>query len=329
MRVDEHLAALGTLGFTARQTRFLATVALHGGYCLRRQFTAFAGIKHGKNIRAFFEELVRRRLVETTQPRADRGRVYHVTSRSLYGLLGQDEGRHRRVASAALIARRIMILDHVLDRPAVDWLATGADKVQYFRQLGVQDDVLPSQRVGASKRTPSAQRYFLDRLPIAAGDAPVFVYLALDLTGKGLRQFLEGHAALLARLSAWTVRVVGVHGASLAAAQAAFARRQQPTVLSAPATTDELAWLLETRQRLVGDLTSVSVASIHRYRALRDTLGESTIERLAADWQRHGSAAIEAFITSSRHRVPLVNGRLEVELLNHDYSLFGSLPGVA
>jgi hypothetical protein len=37
MTFDERVTALAPLGFTPRQTRFLVTAALHGGYCLRRQ----------------------------------------------------------------------------------------------------------------------------------------------------------------------------------------------------------------------------------------------------------------------------------------------------
>ena len=44
MTFDERVQALEPLGFTPRQTRFLVTVALHSGYCLRRQYSAFAGV---------------------------------------------------------------------------------------------------------------------------------------------------------------------------------------------------------------------------------------------------------------------------------------------
>jgi hypothetical protein len=69
---------LRLVGFTPRQTRFLVTAALHGGYCLRRHYQAFAGLSHGQQVNDFFETLVRRELArsEPVAPRpATRGRA--------------------------------------------------------------------------------------------------------------------------------------------------------------------------------------------------------------------------------------------------------------
>ena len=45
MTFDERVRALEPLGFSEPQTRFLVTVALHSGFCLRRHYTAFAGLQ--------------------------------------------------------------------------------------------------------------------------------------------------------------------------------------------------------------------------------------------------------------------------------------------
>jgi hypothetical protein len=50
MTLDERAEATAVFGFTPRQARFLVTVALHSGFCLRRQYEAFAGIQYGKNV---------------------------------------------------------------------------------------------------------------------------------------------------------------------------------------------------------------------------------------------------------------------------------------
>ena len=62
MTFDERVRALESFRFTPRQARFLVTVALHGGYCLRRQYTAFAGVQYGRVVREFLDGLVTRRL---------------------------------------------------------------------------------------------------------------------------------------------------------------------------------------------------------------------------------------------------------------------------
>ena len=73
MTFDERVAALAPLGFTPRQTRFLVTAALHSGYCLRRQYLAFAGVRYGKNVRDFLEALVRRQLAHRFRYKPNRG----------------------------------------------------------------------------------------------------------------------------------------------------------------------------------------------------------------------------------------------------------------
>ena len=72
------------LGLTNRQTRFVVTVALHGGYCLRRQYMTFAGTPYGAPVREFLEGLVARGLARRLQFRRDRGYVYHLHNARLY-----------------------------------------------------------------------------------------------------------------------------------------------------------------------------------------------------------------------------------------------------
>src|SRR5207244_4279147 len=144
MTLNDRINAVAGFGFTARQARFLVTVALHSGYCLRRQYEAFAGIQYGKNVRDFLDGLVVRGLAERFKGRADRGHVYHVTSRPLYRALEQEDNRNRRRTSAAQIARKLMLLDFVLSRPDVTWYATETEKVDLFvNEFGVPDRALP------------------------------------------------------------------------------------------------------------------------------------------------------------------------------------------
>ena len=124
MTFEDRVVALEPLGFTPRQTRFIVLVALHSGYCLRRQYATFAGIRYGKNVRDFLDDLVARGFAARFTQRADRGHLYHLHARSLYQALGQAENRNRRAASAALIARKIMVLDYVLSQPEVACAST-------------------------------------------------------------------------------------------------------------------------------------------------------------------------------------------------------------
>jgi hypothetical protein len=188
MTADQRVAALKGLGFTTRQSRFLATVALHSGYCLRRQYEAFAGIQYGKNVRRFLDALVERRLADRFTGRADRGHVYHLRARSLYRALGDEDNRNRRKGSAQ-IARKLMLLDYVLSRPDAEWFATEAEKVHLFVQrFGVPPEALPGRMVRPSDEGTAAHaRFFLRMLPLyLSGEAPVvhFVYLATEAGGR-------------------------------------------------------------------------------------------------------------------------------------------------
>ena len=136
------------LRLTPRQTRFVATVALHSGYCLRRQYMAFAGLQYGKVVRDFLEHLVARRLAVREPCRADRGFLYHLQARSIYRALRQDDNRNRRHASLAAIGRKLMVLDFVIAHSGGDWYATQDDKVDFFTQrLGVPLTDLPQRPV--------------------------------------------------------------------------------------------------------------------------------------------------------------------------------------
>src|SRR6266849_3871090 len=106
MTSAERVLALEPLGLTPRQARFVMTVALHGGYCLRRQYLTFAGVRYGKNVRDFLDTLVDRRVAERFSYQPNRGYVYHIRAKSLYRRLEQEDNRNRRHVSPAFIARK-------------------------------------------------------------------------------------------------------------------------------------------------------------------------------------------------------------------------------
>ena len=332
MTADQRVAALEGLGFTARQARFLAVVALHSGYCLRRQYEAFAGIQYGKNVRHFLDGLVQRRLADRFTGRADRGHIYHLHARALYRALGDEDNRNRRKGSAAHIARKLMLLDYVLSRPDVEWFATEAEKVHLFVQrFGVPREALPRRMVRPSdEATVAHARFFLHKLPIyLSGEPPVahFVYLITEAGGEGLAGFLGDHASLLHRLPGWTVVVIGAkHSAGFDACQSAFDAHARHASAGIDRTAD-LAWYFATRRMVEqGDLSQICVRDIGRLRALRQTLATPRHERLYARWLATRNLELDSPVAESS---TTSSGRLVVEPLPFAYEQFGSLPGVA
>ena len=199
MTLDDRVDALASLGLTPRQTHFIALVALHSGYCLRRQYLRFAGLRYGKNVREFLDGLVDRGLATRFEYRRDRGHLYHLCARSLYRAIDQEENRNRRHTSPALIARKLMVLDHVLGHHERDWYATEQDKVALLTErFGVPVGDLPQRVYTATDGVAGPTiRYFVHKLPLYLEGAPPVVhlaYLVTDDTGRGFEQFLSDHA---------------------------------------------------------------------------------------------------------------------------------------
>lgn len=171
MKLSDRIAAVVALGFNPRQAAFLTTVALHGGYCLRRQYGTFTGQKYGKTVCDFLDRLVDERLATRVTFRADRGGIYHLFARRLYLAIGEENNRNRRPTTPAVIARKLMLLDFVLANRHYDWHATEREKRQLLvKRLEVPDAILPHRtytpRVGSAVPAANTTRYMVQKLPI-------------------------------------------------------------------------------------------------------------------------------------------------------------------
>lgn len=328
MTFDERVKALEFLRLTDRQTRFLTTVALHSGYCLRRQYLAFAGVRYGKNVRDFLDGLVMRGIALRFTYRADRGHVYHLHARSIYRALQQDDNRNRRVASPALIARKLMLLDLVLSEPEVEWFATEHDKVELFTsRYGVDRDDLPQRTFdGVGEDEPTSTRYFMDKLPIyvpRSTAVPHFVCLASDTSTQGFEQFLRDHRRLFARLPTWVVVCAKpAHVGDLADHETTFSDFIDGRTVG---SADRLRRLFATR-RLVEDsqFGKLSAEDLHAFRQARRVFATSRTERLYVAWLADGDAAF-----ADVGAPPPGSGQLLIRTLPHTYEQFGTMAGVA
>lgn len=334
MTLDDRVRALASLHLTPRQTRFVALVALHSGYCLRRQYLTFAGLQYGKNVREFLDGLVTRGLATRFAYRRDRGYLYHLSARSVYRAIDQEENRNRRHTSPALIARKLMVLDYVLAHQEREWYATEQDKVALFTaRFDVAIGDLPHRVYTATDGvTGPTIRYFIHKLPIyLEGEPPVvhFVHLVTDETGRGFEQFLIDHARLLARLPAWAIDAVGagpVDGLSVCQQvfHAFMAGSEGPT----PADPADVQWFFETR-RLVdaGKLGGLSVADLNRFRDVRSKFNAPAIARLYARWLVEGDRALSR-PAADRSSTAARPGRLVIEQMPGQYAEFAALAGV-
>ena len=105
LRVDEvtteRADVLVRFGLTERQARFLATVMLHSGVFVGRQYAAFARITHGQKVHDFIERLLVRRFVTAIElGSTGRTRIFHVHHKPLYAAIGEPDNRNRRRVTA-------------------------------------------------------------------------------------------------------------------------------------------------------------------------------------------------------------------------------------
>jgi hypothetical protein len=291
MTFTERVAAVQALGFNQRQATFLTTVALHGGYCLRRQYAAFAGLKYAKSVRDFLDGLVERQLADRMTFRADRGGIYHLFGRRLYAAIGQEKNRNRRHAGPPVIARRLMLLDFVLAHPDVDWYAAEPDRIALFvTRLGIPETSLPKRQnlpVFLRGATPSVN----------------FVCLVTDLHASAIEAFIHDHRPLLRHLSDWTLNAMVLQGVATDQACEAAYRRALAAASMMSVSKQDLDWFTDIRPLVAsGDLRALSVDDLHRYRTLSTTLGQ----RLETTFVK-----------------PLL-----LHHLSHSYTQFGSFAGV-
>jgi len=340
MTFDERVGALRGLGFSERQTRFLVTVALHSGFCLPRQYAAFAGLQYGAGVRDFFDRLVVRKLARRLTFRPDRGHVYQLHASWIYDRIGQSDNRNRRHTSPALIARKLMLLDYVLQEPGADWYATEADKLALFTtRFGLSTADLPRRKyVSLDRRAPDTVRYFVHKLPISfrpESGQVTLVYLVTEATSDPFAQFVEDHLAMLGRLPLWRIVAVGPrHSRGLQACGAALARIAQGRSKSRPiAEVDALeqyfTWR-EAHQR--GDhswLTDVNRVAV-QWHTLRRRFAAMEYEQLFERWKLEGPFALPMPVGASLLKA-LNNrsGQLELHSLPIRYDRFGTRPGVS
>ncbi len=341
MTFEERVQALEHLGFSGKQTRFLVTVALHGGFCLRRQYTAFAGLRYGQGVRDFLDRLVTRRLAKRLAFRPDRGHVYHLSNSAIYTAIEQDDNRNRRHSSPALIARKLMLLDYVLGHPLGDWYATEQDKVALFTtRFGVRPAELP-QRVYLARRyrAPNTTRYFVQKLPILMthdSDTVSFVFLATDTTGEAFGQFLQDHLRLLNRLPTWRLIAVapthlpGLPGCAAALQRLCVALQQPRAAEEMHALQTYFTW----RDMVDRDDLSFTKPDFNKimkeWHGYRRRFAAAEYQDRSDQWKTECPSALEhrggePFLAALRNsRGELVTHRL---LLRYDR--FGTRPGVS
>lgn len=331
MTFEARVAAVEAFGFTPRQAGFLVTVMLHAGVCLLRHYCAWSRIVYGQNAREFARRLVADGFATTYDAAQKGARLYHLQHKALYAAIGDPDSRHRKPMALPRAVERLMVLDAVLIRRDVSWLATEQEKLAHFTtMLGTRlpRAHLPQLRFGSPP--DETVRFFPDRLPIGVqsdGRTTVFLYLVTRAAPVDFRAFLHRHAALLGVLPAWTLRLLApphLGDASTRFLGACHDTLANPVRLS---TLDEVRWYFETCRRLA---TEPARAQDARFQRAQQAFGSPRFRALYRAWLRQGDAVLD------EARSPLLedalahgSGQVEWHVLAHRYLHLGSLVGTA
>jgi len=332
--IDQRVQAIAAKNFTDRQARFLVSVMLHSGVCMRRQYCAFAGICHGQVDRNFFGRLTADKFATAFDCAHSRARIYHIHHRALYEAIGEPHSRLRKPLALARAVENVMLLDAVIARSDIAWLATEREKLEHFSiRVGhlLHRDEFPHLDFGEGASTTT--RYFPDRLPIGVDPehhGHLFLYLVTRRVPVDFRPFLLRHAELLRALPQWTLQLlVPAHFAKATEMYLAAARQELAAPLRS-AVVDELRWYFHERRRISASADTGRSTDPTRYQRVSRAFGAPRYSVLYRTWTRIGDRAVNAL--GSRVLADALErktGRIEWQSLPRPYLHLSPLVGTA
>lgn len=211
LHLGDRPARLEAKGWSARDAEWIALVCLHSGAFTRPQYAAFVGTENPAPASRVVAALVAQEWASEeswedvglglSPPGDRRSRLCRIWSREAYRELGAEHIRNRRRAESALLLRRLLSLDHVLDHLDLPWLPTEDAKVEAFESLGIDRGLFP-RRDYTGRQGSFCRRFFQHKQEIALGEgAATFVYAdADDATSKGLGSWAADHRPLWSAL---------------------------------------------------------------------------------------------------------------------------------
>jgi hypothetical protein len=317
MTADDRVRALMRFRFTERQARFLATVLLHSGVCLPRQYCDFAGIVHGEKTRRFFASLIRRGFACDSPCRHNRGRIYHVHHKPLYAAIGELESRLRRPMSAARLVENLTILDAVIATPAGSWLSTADEgNLALAALMRGGADLGP---LTVSERVVGFNRGARDslRMAIDPSGRPMFLYVATDLPTHSFHRVLQRLLNVVDAMPSWTLRIAMPKSFTSLAAVFERAVKHDLEALR-PVIAQRLTWYFA--QRRAHELEHAPVEAKDEFDQAHEGFSAPRFQALYARWLEHGDAALRGSGSSAAaDAIASGAGRIECHVLPFSY----------
>ena len=339
MTNEERIQSLRHFGYAEREAGFLFRAALHGGYFLRRQISAYLGREDGGTSAQLVERtlsLEHARVFTYHQ----NTQLYHLYARPFYEAIGQGDNRNRRGRQPLTIKNKLMGLDFVLAHPACQFLATEQEKLDYFTgTLQVPRSLLPAKLYRGAEGDPATARYFVDKYPVflgapgMAGTPAVVSFCFVDEGMVGLSRFetyLLQYASLFRSLPQFHLLFIAARPKLFRAAEGRFERfLTQEQTPAAPISIPNLQrildyfqtrFLYETKQ-----LAGFDRAKLLRLRDDREAFSTQENEALYERWKSGGDSAVREILAAGSEPHGRTRAIFSTHLLEHDYDIFGSL----
>ena len=318
------------LGYTWREAAFLYVVGRNSGFFLGRQYNRFFERKPGALVQQLVQRAERFGHI-TTLDYGQRRHIYHLKSRTVYRLLGEEESQNRRAKGDHKIKSRLMVLDYILQHlPAVS-LAGEQEKCTFFVQtLGLKREQLP---LGAPpSRSHSTARHFIDCFPIYApldgsqsSESIRFTYFDHGTsTIKPFLRHLQTYTRLFESLGSFELRYIAVSPRNFTAAETAFGRAFPTTPMESrllPYGLDHLIQFCKSWQLWDSNSPKFTPEHLHILRNGEQVYIEAEHEELYSAWLTGRADFDRALIRFCGKST--VNGRFSTFLLTASYPIFG------
>ncbi len=273
MTLTEQTDALQQFGYTPREASFLVTAALHSGYFVMRQIAPKGGHvaeRFGRRL-ATFGHARRKQYASNTC-------LFHLTGKSLYRALGQENIRHPAAHSPFHIRAKLMSLDYVLQHPSFRFLPTEEEKLTFFCGAHkVSTSILPT-KIYAGK-AGSADRFFMDKYPIRIDPEGRVAFCFVDgaVFGElGFGTWLTQYDALLRALPGSEVVFIAGDADRFPLAHRIFANHFSGT-RTGPGEADKLAYFELRKEIEAAGLQGRSQANLDTWKRLRKTFADPQI----------------------------------------------------
>lgn len=191
-------------GFRPREAEFLYLIGTQTGVFTAKQWGVYRSGKRGNLDQRLINQLTQLHLCYVT-PCGQFNLVMLATKR-FYRLIGQEDSRLRRGASAPLLRQRLLYTDYLASNPHIRCLNSTSEKVRFFTEtMGMPLSILPQRPYTSKDGSESTTVYFPDRFPIFVeeGSTPlVGVCYGEDPRGpfEPFRKFLLSHRDFLSQI---------------------------------------------------------------------------------------------------------------------------------